>query len=202
MTKPRKPSRSGRLWGLPPGEQVFAHELRGSQPSKCLTNPGAPSQVSFHGFPPKKGALHRAVQWLTCCMRIVCKSTCGAPAMLSTHACRASTLHTAAFHHIHLPLPLRFHMLRSIQGREFATWGDRLCVRYAHSGCSCAILNRTMPDVLAPFHSYITIHAPVSPSRASTGPFATLKMHLIAYVAARDGTYAFIAHGRSPTDEF
>ena len=63
-------------------------------------------------------------------------------------------------------------------------------------------MNRTMPDVLAPFHSYIPIHAPVQPSRAFTGPFAPLKMHPIAYVAARDGTYAFIAHGRSPTDEF
>ena len=61
----------------------------------------------------------------------------------------------------------------------------RLCL-----GCSCEILNRTMPDVLAPFHSYIPIHAPVQPSRASTGPFAPLKMHPIAYVAARDCTYA------------
>ena len=108
---------------------------------------------------------------------------------------------TRPFHHIHLPLPLRFHMLRSIQGREFATWGDRLCVRYAHSGCSCAILNRTMPDVLAPFHSYIPIHAPVQPSRASTGPFAPLKMHPIAYVAARRLHIRIPSHGRSPTDE-
>ena len=115
----------------------------------------------------------------------------------------AAPLHfTRPFHHIHLPLPLRFHLLRSIQGREFPTWGDRLCVRYASSGCFCAMLNAGEPDVLAPFHSYIPIHAPVQPSRAFTGPFAPLKMHPIAYVAARDGTYAFIAHGRSPTDEF
>ena len=93
---------------------------------------------------------------------------------------------TRPFHHIHPPLPRRFDMLRSIQGRKVATRGDRLCVRYAYSGCTCAILNRTMPDVLAPFHSYIPIHAPVQPSRASTGPFAPLKMHPIAYVAARD----------------
>ena len=114
----------------------------------------------------------------------------------------AAPLHfTRPFHHIHPPLPLRFHMLRSIQGREFATWGDRLCVRYAHSGCSCAILNRTMPDVLAPFHSYIPIHAPIQPSRASTCPFARSKTHLIAYVAARDScTYAsFHMAGRRRT---
>ena len=103
MTKPRKPSRSGRLWGLSPGVQVFAHELRGSQPWKCIMNSGAPSRVSFHGSPPTKGALHRAVQRLTCCVRIVCKSTCGAPAMLSTHACRASTLHTALSSHTFTP---------------------------------------------------------------------------------------------------
>ena len=47
-----------------------------------------------------------------------------------------------------------------------------------------------MPDVLAPFHSYIPIHAPVRPSRASNGPFAPSKMHPIAYVAVRDSTYA------------
>ena len=96
---------------------------------------------------------------------------------------------TRPFHHIHLPLPLRFHMLRSIQGREFATWGDRLCVRYASSGCFCAMLNGGAPDVLAPFHSYIPIHAPVQPSRESWGQFSRSKTHLIAYVAARDCTY-------------
>ena len=69
-------------------------------------------------------------------------------------------------------------------------WRDSLCVRYACSGCSCAILNQAMSNVLAPIHSYIPIHAPVRNSRASTGPFTTLKMHLIAYVAARDCTYA------------
>ena len=104
---------------------------------------------------------------------------------------RATPLHfTRPLHHIFSPLPLRFHMLRSIQGREFATRGDRLCVRYARSGCFCAILNQTMPNVLAPFHSYMTIHATVRPSRTSTGPFAPSKIHLIAYVAARDSTYA------------
>lgn len=114
----------------------------------------------------------------------------------------AAPLHfTRPFHHIHPPLPLRFHMLRSIQGREFATWGDRLCVRYARSGCVCAMFNRSMPDVLAPFHSYTTIDAPARPSRASTGPFAPSKKHLIAYVAARDCT-RIPSHGRSPTDEF
>ena len=30
MTEPEKPSRSGRLWGFPPPEQVVAHELRGN----------------------------------------------------------------------------------------------------------------------------------------------------------------------------
>ena len=97
---------------------------------------------------------------------------------------------TRPFHHIHPPLPRRFDMLRSIQGRKVATRGDRLCVRYAYSGCTCAILNRTMPNVLAPFHSYIPIHAPIQPSRASTCPFARSKTHLITYVAARDSTYA------------
>ena len=108
---------------------------------------------------------------------------------------------TRPFHHIHPPLPRRFDMLRSIQGRKVATRGDRLCVRYAYSGCTCAILNRTMPDVLAPFHSYIPIHAPVQPSRASTGPFAPLKMHPIAYVAAWRLHIRIPSHGRSPTDE-
>ena len=54
MTKPRKPSRSGRLWGLPPGEQVFAHELRGSQPWEMQTKSRCALKGIIPRLPPKE----------------------------------------------------------------------------------------------------------------------------------------------------
>ena len=73
---------------------------------KCRQNPGVPSRVSFRGFPPKEWSTSTSGSMthmlFAHCMQKHLWCTCHA-CLVSTHACRASTLHTALSSHVITP---------------------------------------------------------------------------------------------------
>ena len=103
MTEPEKPSRSGRLWGLPPGEQVREQSFRENEPIILETNSGAASSHKMEGLHRSQIAAKIALRWACCCVRTVCKSACATSATLSTHASDPSTIHTALSSHTSTP---------------------------------------------------------------------------------------------------
>ena len=105
------------------------------------------------GTPPEQMCAQKiAVRWLACCVKMCAK----APVQHLPRLVRMRVTplqFTRPFHQLHPPLPHRFRVLRSIQGREMATWGDHMSARYAALNTCCTDLNQTMRNILARNHS-------------------------------------------------